>query len=172
MKFRDLVLASLVLATSATTALAREPCVGSIVPPGATLGVLIGANPPPGLFFSSRSTLSFGQLKDATGNDAGVDLNVKATVLQLHYTPKVTLLGRDYRAMALVPRVYLDQTTGASFPPFLHGKSNVAGHGIGFSKPMPRAELNPNLLDDVLAKETVGGTAMLINFSMPVDDET
>lgn len=176
MKFKNLVLASLVLATSATTALAREPGVGSIVPPGATLGVPIGANPPPGLFFSSRSTLSFGQLKDSTGNDAGVDLNVKATVLQLHYTPGITILGGDYRAMALVPLVHLDQTIGAPFPPFLHGQSSGLGLGdvsispfnlswmvepgifwtIGTSINVPTGKFDPNGLS--YGTNTWGGT--------------
>ncbi len=89
----------------------------------------IGANPPPGFFFSSRTTLSFGELKDDNGDHAGVDLNVKATVLQLLCTPGVTLWGGDYRAMALVPLVHLDQTIGAPFPPFLHGQTS--GFGLG-----------------------------------------
>lgn len=121
----DLYIALLV----ATIALAREPGVGNIVPPGATLGVPIGANPPPGLFLSSRTTLFFGGLKDANGDDVGVDLNVKSTVLQLHYTPGITIWGGDYRAMALVPLLHLGQTIGAPFPAFLHGKSS--GFGLG-----------------------------------------
>lgn len=129
MNLKTSALAAALALASATGALAREPGVGNIVPSGATLGVPVGANPPPGLFFSSRTTLSFGQLKDANGDDAGVDLAVKATVLQLHYTPGITLLGGDYRAMALVPLVQLDQTIGAPFPSFLHGTSNAAGLG-------------------------------------------
>lgn len=129
MKLKLLGAALAVAMAAGSVAEAREPGVGNIVPAGATLGVPIGANPPPGLFMSSRTTFGFGQLKDQNGLDAGVDLNVKSTVLQLHYTPGVTILGGDYRAMALVPLVNLDQTIGAPFPPFLHG--NTTGSGLG-----------------------------------------
>lgn len=109
------------LVASGSAAVAREPGIGNIVPSGATLGVPIGANPPPGFFFSSRTTFSFGELKDANGDRSplDVDLNVKATVLQLHYTPGVTILGGDYRFMALLPVVNLDQ------------KSSILGNASG-----------------------------------------
>lgn len=129
MKSRLFGVLSALFMAAGSSAVAREPGVGNIVPSGATLGVPIGANPPPGFFFSSRTTFGFGELKDADGNYAGVDLNVKATVLQLHYTPGITILGGDYRAMALIPLVNLDQTIGAPFPPFLHGQ--LKGTGIG-----------------------------------------
>ena len=135
MKSRWIGAIAALLMAAGGTAFAREPGVGNIVPPGATLGVPIAANPPPGFFFSSRTTFSYGELKDAFGNRAGVDLNVKATVLQLHYTPGVTILGGDYRAMALIPIVNLDQTIGAPFPPFLHGQTKGTGIGDLTSSP-------------------------------------
>jgi hypothetical protein len=58
-------LAAALLLTTATAVSALEPGVGNIVPPGAALGVPVGANPPPGFLFYSRTTLSFGALKDA-----------------------------------------------------------------------------------------------------------
>ncbi len=176
MTYKTRALAAALLLTTATAAFAREPGVGNIVPPGATLGVPIGANPPPGFFFSSRTTLSFGELKDDNGDYAGVDLNVKATVLQLHYTPGITLWGGDYRAMALVPLVHLDQTIGAPFPPFLHGQTSGFGLGdvtispfnlswmvepgifwtIGTSINVPTGQFDPNGLS--YGTNTWGGT--------------
>lgn len=129
MKTRLIAAFSALLLGTGSAALAREPGVGNIVPSGATLGVPVGANPPPGLFFSFRNSFSFGQLKDANGDNGGVDLNVRATVLQLHYTPGVQLMGGDYRAMVLLPLVHLDQTIGAPLPPVLHG--NTTGFGLG-----------------------------------------
>lgn len=58
-----------------------------------------------------------------------MDLNVIATIQQLHDTPCVTIWGGDDRAMALVPLVHLDQTIGAPFPDFLHGQTS--GFGLG-----------------------------------------
>ena len=179
MKRKTTALTATLLLATATTAFAREPGVGNIVPPGATLGVPIGANPPPGFFFSSRTTLSFGELKDANGDNAGVDLNVAATVLQLHYTPGVTIWGGDYRAMALVPLVHLDQTIGAPLPAVLHGRTTGFGVGdvtlspfnlswmvepgvfvtIGTSVNVPTGKFDPNGLS--FGTNTWGGTLEL-----------
>jgi hypothetical protein len=126
---RSLAALAALLMTLGTAALAREPGIGPIVPAGASLGVPIAANPPPGLFFSLRNTVSTGQLKDDQGRDGGVDLALRSSLLQLHYTPGLTLLGGDFRAMLMVPLLHLDQTTGAPLPPFLHG--SMSGFGLG-----------------------------------------
>lgn len=107
MKKNLLLMAALGLATFAPPALAREPGTPAAMPAGATVAVPVGANPPPGLYFSSRTEFFFGDIYDANGNKLPLPLDVKATVLQFHWVPGNEILGGTYRAMMLVPLVDL-----------------------------------------------------------------
>lgn len=90
-------------------AIAREPGTPPDMPPGATMGVPVGANfPVPGFYLSSRTAAVRGTVHDANGNATGPDLNVNATALQLHWTPGIELLGGTYRAMGIVALQNLD----------------------------------------------------------------
>lgn len=42
------------------------------------------------------------------------------------------------------------------------------GLGIGYARQMAGGELNINLVHDVMAKNTVGGTNLQVNFSIPL----
>lgn len=88
-----------------TPAAAREPGTPAAMPAGATSAVPVGANPPPGLYFSSRTEFFFGDIFGADGNKLPVSLDVKATALQFHWVPGNELLGGTYRAMMLIPLV-------------------------------------------------------------------
>jgi hypothetical protein len=105
MKKNLMWVAALGLAALATPALAREPGTPAAMPGGATSAVPVGANPPPGLYFSSRTEAFFGDIYDANGNKLPVSLDVKATALQFHWIPGNEILGGTYRAMMLIPLV-------------------------------------------------------------------
>lgn len=107
MTFRILAMAAIGLSLLAGPTLAREPGTPAAMPGGATAGVPVGANPPPGLYFSSRNEIFFGDIYDGGGNKLPISLDAKATVLQFHWVPGVELLGGTYRAMVLVPLVNL-----------------------------------------------------------------
>jgi hypothetical protein len=101
------LLAAMGLLAFASPAIAREPGTPAAMPGGATAAVPVGANPPPGLYFSSRTEFFFGDIYDANGNKLPVSLDVKATALQFHWVPGNEILGGTYRAMMLVPLVDL-----------------------------------------------------------------
>lgn len=111
---------------AALPAQAREPGVSPTIPPGATMGVPIGASPPPGLYFSSRSGYSDTRLKDGNGNDLGADVTIKDTALQFVHVPGIKLWGGDYKAMVLVPYLHLDQSLSAPL-----GSGNARDGAIG-----------------------------------------
>jgi hypothetical protein len=113
MTIKTLWLSALVAGMFSTAALAREPGTPTAMPGGATVAVPVGANPPPGLYFSSRTEVFSGDIYDATGNKVPVSLDVRATALQFHWVPGNQILGGTYRAMMLIPLVDLD-VAGAS----------------------------------------------------------
>lgn len=104
---RLVMTAGCALLLCAGAGLAREPGTPAAMPSGATIGVPVGANPPPGLYFSSRSEVFFGDIYDGSGTRLPISLDTKATVLQFHWVPGYNILGGTYRAMALVPLVNL-----------------------------------------------------------------
>lgn len=104
---RLLITAGCVLCLSAAAGFAREPGTPAAMPSGGTVAVPVGANPPPGLYFSSRSELFFGDIYDNTGARLPISLEAKVTALQFHWVPGVEILGGTYRAMVLVPLVDL-----------------------------------------------------------------
>lgn len=105
MKNTAKILAAMGLLAFASPAIAREPGTPAAMPAGATSAVPVGANPPPGLYFSSRTEFFFGDIYDANGNKLPVSLDVKATALQFHWVPGNEILGGTYRAMMLIPLV-------------------------------------------------------------------
>lgn len=104
---RLLMTAALGLLALGNPAVAREPGTPAAMPGGATAAVPVGANPPPGRYFSSRTELFFGDIFDANGNKLPLSLDVKATALQFHWVPGNEILGGTYRAMMLIPLVDL-----------------------------------------------------------------
>jgi hypothetical protein len=100
-----LTLAAGALCMAATSLAAREPGTPAAMPSGATVAVPIGANPPPGVYFSSRTEAFFGDVYDDNGKKLPVPVDVKATALQFHWVPGNEILGATYRAMLLVPLV-------------------------------------------------------------------
>lgn len=65
-----LLLAACVI-PAASPALACEAGVPSSVPPGSTMGVAVGANPPPGVYIGTRSGFWDARLKGDDGKDGG-----------------------------------------------------------------------------------------------------
>lgn len=78
------------------------------MPGGATSGVPVGANPPPALYFSSRSEIFSGDIYDANGDQTPLSIDVKVSALQFHWIPGNEILGGTYRAMMLIPLIDLD----------------------------------------------------------------
>lgn len=105
MMSKFLTAAVLAMSLVAGTAQAREPGSPAAMPGGATVGVPVGANPPPGLYFSSRTELFYGDIYSGTGTKLPLSLDVKASVLQFHWVPGNQILGGSYRAMMLLPLV-------------------------------------------------------------------
>ena len=125
-------LAASVMAVTAlfsTTAEAREAGVPSSVPPGNTMGVVIGANPPPGLYFSSRTGYWDGELKDNNGDFGGQTNTLIDTALQFIWVPGTQLWGGDYKAYVTLPLIYNDQSRSAPFPAPLQGNSSKTALG-------------------------------------------
>lgn len=87
---------------------AREPGTPAAMPGGATSGVPVGANPPPALYFSSRSEIFSGDIYDANGDQTPLSIDVKVSALQFHWVPGNEILGGTYRAMMLIPLIDLD----------------------------------------------------------------
>ncbi len=108
MNLKPLCLSALLACMLAGTAFAREPGTPAAMPGGATAAVPVGANPPPGMYFSSRTEVFSGDIHDGSGNKLPVSLDVKATALQFHWVPGTEILGGTYRAMMLIPLIDLD----------------------------------------------------------------
>lgn len=123
------LLAGLVLALATGAATAREPGVPSSVPPGNTMAVAIGANPPPGLYFSSRSGLWDGTLKDGNGDFGGQTNTLTDTALQFLWVPGIKVLGGDYKAFVTIPMISNAQTRTSPFPAPLQGKASDFAQG-------------------------------------------
>lgn len=103
--------AALTVAMLSGVAQAREPNIPFVMPPGATLGVPVGANPPPGNYLSFRSVMSNGEIVDDSGDPIGVDVDVKYLSLVYSHVARKTVLGETYRFSFIVPFVNNDQTS-------------------------------------------------------------
>lgn len=129
MKFKGLLLACLTAVLATGVAQAREPGAPSSVPPGNTMGVAIGASPPPGFYISSRTGIWDGTLKDGHGDDAGQTNTLADTAVQLMWVPGIKVFGGDYKAFVTIPVISNDQNRSAPFPPPLQGKANDTALG-------------------------------------------
>lgn len=118
------IAACLLAMSAANGAWAREPGVPTAVPAGNMMGLPAGANPPPGLYFNSRSGMWDATLSDGQGKDAGQDNKLADTALQLLWVPGWQVLGGSYRALLTLPLISNDQSRGAPFPPPLQGDSS------------------------------------------------
>jgi len=113
-------------AMTATVAGAREPGVPPSVPPGNTLGLPIGASPPPGFYLNSLSSTNSLTLKDASGNSVGADVTLSDTAVQLMWVPGIKLFGGDYKAFILQPLLNIDQDS--TFAPVASGSKLGLGN--------------------------------------------
>ncbi|MFT4149791.1 MAG: transporter [Paracoccaceae bacterium] len=89
-------------------AMAREFGAGPTLPAGVSMGVPLGAAPPPGFYGRSQTALSFGDVYDGDGNRTGDSLNVTASALQMLWAPGWELLGGQYTAFVAVAGVNAD----------------------------------------------------------------
>lgn len=116
------------VALLAGAASAREPGVLPTIPPGASMGVPIAAPSPfDGVFFSSRTGLSYQNLYDNNGNELPTEITIRDTALQLAVIPGFALLGGQYRAFLTVPYVDVDSKNIAT----RMGLVNANNGGIG-----------------------------------------
>lgn len=125
------------IALVGTAADAREPGVPPSVPPGNTTGVPIGANPPPGFYLNSLNGYSSLELKDANGDDVGLDVDIADTAVQLLWVPGFKLLGGDYRAFILQPLLHVDQNSSIGAIPsgteFALGNTHISPLGVSWA---------------------------------------
>lgn len=99
--------------------LAREPGIAPSIPPGLTLGIPIAINPPPGVYFISRTAYSDFTLYDNAGKNNGQTADIWTESLQLTWVPGWTLLGGSYKSFLMIPfaRVSMERTTTATGRP-------------------------------------------------------
>jgi len=115
-KWAQGLLALAVAATTGSAALAREPGVPPSLPPGASMGVPVGATPPPGVYFSSRNGYADFELNNGSGDPLGADVTIKSTVAQFLWVPGNELFGGKYRALLTLPFINIDQTVTGMLP--------------------------------------------------------
>ncbi|NTF33061.1 SphA family protein [Rhizobium skierniewicense] len=96
------------LTVAGSAAYGREPGTPTAMPPGGTVGVPVGANPPPGLYYSMRTDFTFADVYNGDSK-VPIEVNVKASAQQFHWVPGDTVLGGTYRAMLSVPLVEVNQ---------------------------------------------------------------
>jgi hypothetical protein len=132
MSFLSKILAVSVLALvlGAPPVIAREPGVPPNVPPGSSMGVPVGMNPPPGLYFGIHSGYWMNELKDAEGDYGGHKGNDVDVSLQLVWVSRETILGGSYRAYLTLPLVYTDIERESPYSP-QSGWGSESKRGIG-----------------------------------------
>lgn len=116
-----------------TTAQAREPGVLPAFPPGNSLGAPVGAQLPPGLYFSSRTGTGTVEGTDADGNKTGTEISVTDSAAQFLVVPGSIFLGGQYRAMATIPFSNVEVTNAPT--PF--------GLASGSNRGMPSLDIRP-----------------------------
>lgn len=111
---------------NSVSAHAHEPGTPTIMPTGASIGVPVGANPPPGLYYSNRNEYFTGEVYN--GDVAlPIDIDVRASAQQFHWVPGNTILGGTYRAMVLMPIVWADQnSSGVESDQFALGDMTIS----------------------------------------------
>jgi hypothetical protein len=104
-----LVLSSLL----AGQAFATESGVPPAMPSGATVGVPVGASPPPGFYFGSLNAYFTGDVYSGDSKLA-IQKSIAVTVQQFQWVSDFKILGGTYSAMATVPWAYVNQNTFGS----------------------------------------------------------
>jgi hypothetical protein len=94
---------------AASPGLAKEPGTPTMMPSGGSIGVPIGANPPPGLYFIQRSEYFTGNVYQGDLK-LPVELRVISSAQQLHWVPGFELFGGSYRAALNIPLVQVEET--------------------------------------------------------------
>lgn len=94
-------------------AFATEPGVPPTMPSGATIGVPIGASPPPGFYFGSLNAYFDGDVYNGDSKIA-VEKNIAVTVQQFQWATDFEILGGVYSAMATIPWAHVEQNAFGS----------------------------------------------------------
>lgn len=106
---------------------AREPGVPSPVPPGYTMGLPLGSNPPPGVYLRLRSGYWRAKLLDSDGKFAGQRNTLSPNALQLMWFSKTKFLGASYGALITIPTLYNRQERTDPFLEARQGKADEFG---------------------------------------------
>lgn len=88
---------------------AEEPGTPLMVPVGGSIGVPVGANPPPGVYYFNRSEALRYNVYNGT-TKTPIELSGFASAQQLHWVPGNEILGGTYRFMLSIPLVSLEQS--------------------------------------------------------------
>ena len=104
---------------------AREPGVGPNFPPGSSLAIPAGANPPPGLTFHLNNSFYSGEGMGADGNALGYTATEWAVVPQILWNPGWSIFGASYMAFVTEPLLSIDVNN--SRDPAI----NKLGHSLG-----------------------------------------
>lgn len=103
---KSLCVATIGCGVAAGAALAREPGIAPMIPPGLTMGLPIAVNPPPGVYLTNRTAYYTAKLYDDNGHYNGQKAKILSNSVQLTWIPGVELLGGTYKAFITAP--YLD----------------------------------------------------------------
>lgn len=85
-----------------------------MMPSGGSIGVRVGANPPPGFYYSNRTAYFQGSVYQGS-TETPIELDVLSSTQQFHWVPGNEILGGSYRFMLNIPVVNAEQSLpGAS----------------------------------------------------------
>lgn len=87
---------------------AHEPGASNNYRPGFSLGIPLGANPPPGLHLSTYVNAYSGEAVDGPGDRLGTRVSTVAVAPMIAWAPRMTVLGASYMAFAVKPIVSID----------------------------------------------------------------
>ena len=107
---RTLAAALCVLGGTTKIASAAEPNSPFAFPAGASIGIPVGANPPPGHYLSFRSRFSRGDIVDNSGNAIPVSPDINGLFVGYSYVPNAKVLGASYRFSIGIPIASNSQT--------------------------------------------------------------
>lgn len=95
------------------TSQAKEPGTPTMMPSGGSIGVPVGANPPPGLYLIQRSEIFRANVYSGD-TELPIELDATSSAQQFHWVPGFMLFGGSYRAMLNLPLVKVEQTAFGS----------------------------------------------------------
>ncbi len=113
-KIRGMAAAAMILA--ATGAQAREPGIAAQTPPGLTIGLPIAMVPPPGLYWTMRTSINAADLVDANGHNFGERFTIYGVSNQFTWVPGIEIFGGKYKAFVTVPLIHIDMDHSAGPP--------------------------------------------------------